>query len=176
MDVTRVSIDSIVPYWRNPRVISDEAVQAVADSITRFGYQSPIIVDKNFTVIAGHTRLQALRRLAVQEVEVVVADLTPEQAKQYRLVDNKTSEYGDWDTDKLFLELREFTDKGLTDRFFPEIDLSDAVATSSVAPIDLEEISRAVESLNARVSGGTKEEPRRTVLCPHCYQEFAIST
>lgn len=175
MEVSRYPIGSIIPYWRNPRRISDEAVASVAESIERFGYQSPIIVDRELTVIAGHTRLQALRKLGHTEVDVIVADLDSESAKAYRLIDNRTSELGVWDDDKLFLELREMVDTGLAERFFPEVTL--AVAPVEMKPITEEDLSRAAGILTGKTSSA--EEPdrkQREVTCPHCYQQFFVTT
>ena len=101
-------IDKPIPYARNPRKISDEAVAAVAGSIKEFGFKSPIIVDAEGVIINGHTRLKAAMRLGMAEVPVVVAsDLTPEQAKAYRLADNRVAEFTDWDKELLSLELDE---------------------------------------------------------------------
>ena len=172
MNIETVPIDSIVPYWRNPRTISDEHITQVAESIERFGYQSPIIVDKDMTVIVGHTRLQALRLLNYETVQVVITDLDPKKAKEYRLIDNRTSELGNWDNDKLFLELREFTDEALAGRYFPEINF-DTTALNIDMEIDMADLEKAADNLATSVA--PQEERKRTVLCPHCYEEFSIA-
>ena len=88
-----LNISEIHPYENNPRRISDEAVEKVADSIREFGFQQPIVVDSAHVIIVGHTRLKAAKKLGLETVPVVVADnLTEEQAKAYRLADNKTGE------------------------------------------------------------------------------------
>ena len=80
----------------------------MAGSIKEFGFKSPIIVDKEGVIINGHTRLKAAMRLGMTEVPViVVADLTPEQVKAYRLADNRVAEFSEWDKDLLGLELDE---------------------------------------------------------------------
>lgn len=102
-----VGIDTVRPYENNPRV-NDDAVDAVANSIREFGFQSPIIVDRDMVIIAGHTRLKAARKLGMDTVPVIVArDLTDEQARAYRLADNKTGELAEWDAEKLDAELVE---------------------------------------------------------------------
>lgn len=74
-------LDEICPYDNNPRR-NDEAAKAVANSIKEFGFQSPIIVDRDGVIIAGHTRYKAARRLKLQEVPVIVAaELDPERSK-----------------------------------------------------------------------------------------------
>lgn len=74
----------IKPYQKNPRK-NDKAVTAVANSIREYGFQSPIIVDRDGVIIAGHTRYKAAKRLRLSTVPVIVAaELTPEQAKELR--------------------------------------------------------------------------------------------
>ena len=103
-------IKSIRPYEKNPRR-NDEAVDAVASSIREFGWQQPIVVDKDGVIIAGHTRYKAAKKLKCDTVPVVVADdLTEDQVKAYRLADNKTGELAEWDTALLDEELAELAD------------------------------------------------------------------
>ena len=108
MKVQEFRISDIIPYANNPRKIPEDAVEKVANSIREFGFQQPIVVDQENVVIVGHTRLLAARKLGLETVPVIVADnLTPEQAKAYRLADNKTGEISEWDDDKLMEELEE---------------------------------------------------------------------
>lgn len=103
-------IKSIRPYEKNPRR-NDEAVDAVAASIREFGWQQPIVVDKDGVIIAGHTRYKAAKKLKCDTVPVVVADdLTEDQVKAYRLADNKTGELAEWDTALLDEELAKLAD------------------------------------------------------------------
>ena len=103
-------IKSIRPYEKNPRR-NDEAVDAVAASIREFGWQQPIVLDKDGVIIAGHTRYKAAKKLKCDTVPVVVADdLTEDQVKAYRLADNKTGELAEWDTALLGEELAELAD------------------------------------------------------------------
>ncbi len=106
MKVQRVSIDAIKPYKNNPRK-NDAAVDAVAASIEEFGFQQPIVCDMEGVVIAGHTRLKAAKKLGLDTVPVVYADLPEDKAKAYRLADNKTGELAEWDFDLLDIELSE---------------------------------------------------------------------
>ena len=97
-----------IPYARNPRKISDQAVASVAGSIKEFGFKSPIIVDAEGVIINGHTRLRAAMSLGLTEVPVIVAsDLTPAQAQAYRLADNRVAEFSEWDAELLKIELEE---------------------------------------------------------------------
>lgn len=99
----------IKPYQKNPRK-NDKAVAAVANSIREYGFQSPIIVDKDGVIIAGHTRYKAAKRLRLSTVPVIVAaELTPEQAKELRIADNSTGEVAEWDLPVLSAELAQLT-------------------------------------------------------------------
>lgn len=105
MELVKKKIADIIPYDKNPRK-NDKAAKEVAKSIQQCGYCNPIIVDENMIVLAGHTRLKALKQLGWSECDVVVrSGLTEEQKKKYRIYDNKTSEFAEWDTDLLIQEM-----------------------------------------------------------------------
>jgi DNA modification methylase len=106
MQVTLWPIDRVTPYERNPRINDGAAADAVAASLKEFGFRQPIVVDKDGVIVVGHTRWKAATKLGLAQVPVHVAtDLTPEQAKAYRLADNKTNELAEWDKALLPLEL-----------------------------------------------------------------------
>ena len=101
MNIKEISISELHPYENNPRN-NDDAVDAVAKSIETFGFKAPLIIDKENVIVCGHTRYKAAMKLGLQTVPCVIADdLTPEQVKAFRLVDNKTSELSGWDFEKL---------------------------------------------------------------------------
>lgn len=115
MEVKKVSIDKIKPYANNPRNNND-GVDAVAESIKEFGWQQPIVVDKDNVIIVGHTRYKAAEKLGLKSVPIVVADnLSPEQVKAYRLADNKTGELTDWNDKLLQSELDGITNIDMAD-------------------------------------------------------------
>jgi hypothetical protein len=97
----------IKPYEKNPRH-NDAAVDAVAESIRRFGFRQPIVIDADGVIVCGHTRWKAAQKLRLDKVPVHVArDLTPEQIRAYRIADNKTAELAEWNLDLLPIELAE---------------------------------------------------------------------
>lgn len=104
------AISEIKPYSKNPRN-NDAAVEPVAASIKEFGFQQPIVIDKDGVIIAGHTRYRAAKMLKMRKVPCVVADqLTEEQINAYRLADNKTGELAKWEDKLLGIELRGIVD------------------------------------------------------------------
>ena len=110
MKIEQWALSRIRPYEKNPR-INEGAVEAVATSIREFGFRQPIIVDTDGVIICGHTRLKAAITLGLEKVPVHVAKgLSPEQAKAFRIADNKTGELAEWDFDLLSLELSELKD------------------------------------------------------------------
>lgn len=110
MEIVNVKISDIVPYENNPRNNAD-AVDYVVNSIKEFGFKNPIIIDRNNVIVAGHTRLLAAKKIGLTSVPCIIADdLTEEQIKAFRLVDNKVAEFSVWNENLLDLELSEIAD------------------------------------------------------------------
>src|SRR5579884_2648728 len=104
--IERWPIDKLIPYARNPRTHSDEQVARIAASIVEFGWTSPILVDTNAGILAGHGRLLAARKLGLKEAPVVVLDhLSETQKRAYILADNRLAELAGWDEELLRGEL-----------------------------------------------------------------------
>ena len=151
MQVREIPIGEVVPYPNNPRR-NDHAVRAVADSIQAFGFQQPLVVDKDNVLIVGHTRLKAAELLGLDTVPVVVADsLTPDEAAAYRLADNKTGESAIWDEQRLDIEL-----SGIS------LDMG-AFGFAEMEPIGF-------DSLLAEKDTGKKDNE---VVCPKCGERFS---
>lgn len=124
MELKRLKLGEIKPYENNPR-INDEAVEAVAESIKQCGYCAPIVVDENMVILAGHTRHKALQKMGgYDECEVcIVKNLSEEQKKKYRLLDNKTGEIAKWDFALLEQELDGLDFEGFDFEFsFPNMN------------------------------------------------------
>jgi len=127
------SIDELIPYENNAR-FNDEAVEFVANSIKEFGMKNPILVDKNMVIIAGHTRLKALKKLGWEKAPVIIAeDLDEEQVKALRLADNKAGEIAQWDEDLLAIEMQNIKNIDM-DKFGFELQkmLDEAMAKDKV--------------------------------------------
>lgn len=107
MDVRNISVKDLIPYERNTKKHGKTQINNVAESIKQYGFVQPIVIDKNNVVVIGHCRLLAAKQLKMKEVPCVcVEDLTEEQVKALRIVDNKSNE-SEWDFDILPDELAE---------------------------------------------------------------------
>jgi hypothetical protein len=105
MNIKQFPLKDVHPYGRNPRK-NDKAVAAVAESIKQYGFLVPLVISAEQEIITGHTRYKAAQALGLKTVPCVIADeLTEEQIKAFRLVDNKVGEIAEWDVELLPLEL-----------------------------------------------------------------------
>lgn len=110
VEIVEKKIEELTPYAKNPRK-NDKAVDKVAASIREFGFKVPIVIDKAGVVAAGHTRLKAALKLGMNTVPCIIADdLTEEQIKAFRLADNKTAEFSEWDFNLMDEELADIAD------------------------------------------------------------------
>lgn len=121
-------ISELKEYENNPRR-NEEAVGKVANSIREFGFKVPIVIDSNDIIVAGHTRVKACYELGITEVPCILADdLTEEQVRAYRLVDNKTAELSQWDYEKLSNEMADIIGLDMTEFGFVSESEYDAMS------------------------------------------------
>lgn len=105
MEILYKNTSELIPYEKNPR-INDAAVEATKQSIANHGFVNPIIIDADGVIVAGHTRLKAAQALGLKCVPCVVMEADdPEKIRQYRIIDNKTSEISSWNIPRLIEEL-----------------------------------------------------------------------
>ena len=155
----------------NPKKHPEEQIKKIASSILEFGFKVPIIVDKNYTIIAGHGRYEAAKRIGLKEVPVIVADdLSPAQVRAFRIADNKVAE-SDWDLETLAAELAQLK----------EIDYN-----LELTGFDEEEIQSLIDDLAiddffkekppAPADEGEEQEDKGTitVVCPQCGFVFEV--
>jgi DNA modification methylase len=115
MEIVYKKLEDLKPYNNNPR-FNDEAVKYVANSIKEFGFKVPMVIDKNGTIVAGHTRYKASLELGLKEVPCIIADdLNEEQIKAFRLADNKVSEKSEWNFELLDEELKDILELDMGD-------------------------------------------------------------
>ena len=96
LKIQQMEPSALKPWEDNPR-INDEAVDAVAKSIKSFGFNVPILCDQQFTIIAGHTRWKAAKKIGMKSVPVITLELSEAQRNAFAVADNKTGEIADWD-------------------------------------------------------------------------------
>ena len=127
MNIQEYEISKVVPYKNNPRINVD-AVNVVKKSLKEFGFQQPLVIDKDNKIVVGHTRLLAAKELGLKTVPCVVANnLSDEQIKAYRIMDNKSSEYASWNYGLLTKEVTDLleADYDLNLTGFDEFELKD---------------------------------------------------
>lgn len=171
MQIVQIPINDIKPYWRNPRD-NTNAIEAVKQSIQTYGFNTPLIIDKENVIIAGHTRYKALMELGYKEIACVVLDVDPNKAKEYRIADNKTSELATWDLDKLIPELREIHAIEEFKIYFPELDLSDLLQDSAGAINFQDHTQEQIDKVQNELDNKFEDRGNKTdyieVLCSHC--------
>lgn len=144
-------VDDLIPYVNNSRTHSDEQVAQVAASIKEFGFTSPILVDGNNGVIAGHGRLMAARKIGIDEVPTIeLSHLTETQKKAYIIADNKLALNAGWDEELLHVEMEHLDIDGFD---MSIVGFSDSdMASIMESPIDIEEVDHFNESINISIS------------------------
>jgi hypothetical protein len=132
MNIVYRNPEELTPYPGNAKKHSKVQIERVAESIRRYGFKQPLVIDRDSEIVIGHCRALAARKLALSEVPCILADdLTDEQIRELRLVDNRTNESA-WDDDLLAMELADLN-----------VDLStfgfDAIAPDDVHEDDFDE-------------------------------------
>jgi len=188
-------LDEIRPYDKNPRIIPQAAVDAVARSIQAFGFRQPIVVDGQGVILAGHTRYKAAQQLGLAEVPVVwQTDIDEIRAKGYRIADNKTAEISAWDRDQLDKEVQDIAaqcDFDIKDLGLADWEIQRILDTSSDIIKKFEPVSFSEQSSPAAVykpvgvdtAGSVARQPstdaptetRSEIRCPLCGGTFNYS-
>lgn len=156
MIVNKISIQDIKPYENNAKKHDETQIKNVAESIKQFGFVQPIVLDRNNEIVIGHCRYEASKLLGLGEVPCVrVDELTDEQVKKLRIVDNKANE-SPWDFDLLEQELENLDMDDFDFDFLIATDMSD-------------------EKLNDLfVDDETEPKEPKKIQCPHCGEWFEI--
>ena len=156
-------IDKLIEYARNPRK-NDHAVDRVAAAIREFGFRVPVVAKSDGTVVDGHLRLKAAKKLGLTEVPVVLADdMTDLQIKAFRLSVNKMAELAEWDDELLALEFAELHDLGF------DLDLTGFDADELEALAGSEESDVPQRSTAREVDADAFEMEHK---CPRCGFEY----
>lgn len=158
--IESVPIEEINSYSNNPRIHSEDQIERLMGSIRAYGFTVPLVIDGRNEVVVGHGRLEAAKRLGINELPCVRReDITTAQAKALRIADNKVAE-SEWDTVKLVKEMEELEELGfdleMTGFDFNEIE--DLMVVPDFQP--------ATEDDQPRLDEKSK------VVCPRCGKEF----
>ncbi len=146
-------IATLKPYQKNARTHSKKQIRQIADSIAKFGFTNPVLIDNENTILAGHGRVEAAKLLAWHEVPCIrLEHMTPQQKRAYVLADNKLALNAGWDEEILAEELKELL---LQDEF--SIDMTGF----SIAEVDL-----IIEENNKEESGNPREDALPTEQVP----------
>ena len=130
LKVTYVSPESLEPRAHNPRTHTKKQVRQIAESIERFGFNNPILVDRASGIVAGHGRVAAAKRIGLRQVPTIcLEDLTEDEVRAYVIADNRLAELAGWDRETLALELQ-----GLAEL---ELDFDITITGFETAEIDL---------------------------------------
>ena len=107
MDIQHVKIESLIPYQFNNKIHTTTQIDRIANSISQFGFNQPIVIDEQNVILVGHGRFEAAKKLGLKEVPILKkTNLTEAQKKAYRIVDNKTASDTTYDLNNLELEVR----------------------------------------------------------------------
>lgn len=160
MKVENVAVSKLIPYAKNTKKHDDKQIANVAESIKQYGFVQPIVIDKDNTVVIGHCRLLASKKLKLKEVPCVcVDDLTEQQVKALRIVDNKTNE-SEWDFDFLAEELAEID--------LSEFDL-DFDLNNEISKINEQLLEQYFNDSEVR-----EEKNSKQICCPNCGEKIDL--
>ena len=158
MDIINKRTDELKPYELNAKLHDERQIENVAESIRKFGWKQPLVIESDGTIIIGHCRWEAAKKLGLDEVPCVVADeLTEDEIRQLRIVDNKSNE-SDWDLELLASDLETIDMSGF-DFDFGELDSE---------PIDPDAFDHLFEDAEE------KEKQPKQIQCPHCGMWFDV--
>jgi ParB-like chromosome segregation protein Spo0J len=147
----------LIPYDKNTKKHDKTQIDNVAESIKQYGFVQPIVIDKDNVVVIGHCRLLAAKKLKMKEVPCVcVEDLTEEQVKALRIVDNKSNE-SEWDFDFLADELAELDLSGF--------DFNFGIEDEEESNVNIDDFFVDAEQ--------KPKEPKK-IQCPHCGEWFEV--
>lgn len=139
MKIEHLKIEDIKPYEKNARTHPKKQIELLAENIKRFGFTTPVLVDKDNTLIAGHGRLEALKTLGETEVPAVrLEKLTPKEVKALRLADNQLAQMSEWEMDLVIEELKDL-----------DLDLQELTGFD---PNILEESLEGLDNANTKLS------------------------
>ena len=123
MEIKKIEVEKLKLYKNNPRKIRDDVIKALSRSIQLYGFNQPIIVDKNLRICVGHARWLAAKKVGLKEIPVIMKDFKDEKEFiSYNLADNKIGELNKWDEEKLEVNILELEKLGINIDSLEEIE------------------------------------------------------
>lgn len=149
-----IAIEKLKPYENNARTHSEDQIEMIVNSINKFGFVSPCVIDENNMILVGHGRVEAAKRAGLAEVPCRrVTHLTDDQKKAYVLADNKLSDLGGWDDNLLQIELQSI-----------DLDMSLFGLSSITEDFDF--------NVDDKADSEFTEKEENYVQCPSCGMRF----
>ena len=178
-------------YAKNARVHPEAQIQSLASAIQRFGFTQPIIVNDKLTILAGHARFEAARRIGLEQIPCrVVSGLSAAEQKAYVIADNKISEESSWDYDMLLDEISSIHGLDLDDDLNRLLDFSGFIPdtdgetgykpeTNPSQGVGLNVTGATIDREQQKLSGQYTDKAQQnlvSVVCPHCDESFTINS
>lgn len=167
-EMTQVPVERLVPYINNARTHSPEQIKKLQASLREFGFVNPILIDRDYNVIAGHGRLAAAREEGYTEVACVYVDhLTEAQKKAYILADNRMAMDAGWDEELLKVELESLQEMAYDLSFtgFDEKELASLMGDDATAEDDDFDVEAELQKPCFSKPGDIWHLGRHTVIC-----------
>lgn len=179
MKINEVALITIKPYWRNARDNS-KTIDALVKSIEKYGFNQPLVLDKENVIIVGHSRFKAAMQLGLETVPCVISDMEEVAAKEYRIADNKISELAEWKEDLLIVELRELPAIEEMAEYFPAIDLPNWIEESAGTQhqgVTSTQVTSTQEKIDKNFNAANQKahEKYRQIACPHCGEDITLN-
>lgn len=163
MKTKKINIEELKPYLNNAKLHPNNQIEQLKKSIKDYGYIAPVIVDKDYNIIAGHGRYQALKELDYKDVEVVIVDnLSEDKIKEYRLLDNKLNSNSDYSKKALELELLDLPNFDYEFFDFKITNINEDLEFDFLSEEELNDLDKDVED----------KVPDNKCVCPKCGYEF----
>ena len=200
MEIINTDFQTLKPYWRNPRN-NDKTIPHLIESITKFGFQVPIVVDENNIIVTGHSRYKAVGEMVgtldkviaklkkkagkeglIESLElinkgqiptVIAKGLTDEQIREFRITDNKVAELSEWNEEYLKTELK--TLQGTIGFSAEELNNLIGINTAEFENLTAEDMGKATAEMGEHFENLAKGNEFLDITCPHCAEQFQIS-
>jgi len=177
-----IDIKKLKVYEKNNKRHSEEQINLLMENIKRFGFTTPLLINNDNLIIAGHGRLEAGKKLGLKKLPIIrIDDLTEEEERLLRLADNRLTELGEWDWEAINKELEELFDLDINTEItgFELDNIEEEIFTPNYNPNIgnnevTEDIIKKTESQLSDLSNNQNKPTSRKIICPHCLKEFEV--